>query len=167
MNRLRLPFVLVLALVIQTTLVGPVTVAGAHPDLMLLLPIAAGFSVGSEQGAVAGFLAGLLTDLFLQTPLGLSALTFSVVGFGVGMVQTTMIRAAWWITPATAFIASGIGVLLFGVVAATVGQGQLLRPALLTAAAVVGVANALFSIPAVRVMRWALASGSLDRAYAR
>ena len=167
MNRLRLPFVLAVALVIQTVLVGPVTVAGAHPDLMLLLPIAAGFSVGSEQGAIVGFLAGLLTDLFLQTPLGLSALTFTVIGFGVGMVQTTMIRAAWWIAPATALVASAAGVLLFGVVAATVGQGQLLRPALLTAAAVVGVANALFAIPTVRVMRWALAAGALERAYAR
>ena len=50
-------------------------VFGAHGDLLLLVPIAAGLTVGPERGAIAGFVAGLAVDLLVTTPFGLTALT--------------------------------------------------------------------------------------------
>ena len=72
----------------QTTLGSDLRVAGVAPDLMVLLAICAGLTGGAEAGAWVGFWAGLLADLFLtSTPLGLSALTYCLVGAAVGALR--------------------------------------------------------------------------------
>ena len=76
----------------------------------------------AETGSVVGFVAGAVADLFLPTPFGLSALTFSLVGFAVGSVQEGLLRAAWWITPVTVFVSSAVGVILFAFIGAVVGN---------------------------------------------
>ena len=58
-------------LLVQSTVGLDITVAGAHPDIMLLLPVAAGMAAGPEEGAVVGFVAGMAADLLLPTPFGL------------------------------------------------------------------------------------------------
>ena len=72
--------VIVVVLVVQHTLLDAVRVDGAHPDVMLLLPMAAGYAAGPDRGAVFGFVAGLLADLFLPTTFGLSALVGCLLG---------------------------------------------------------------------------------------
>lgn len=166
MRQLRIPAVLILALALQNGVLGRMTLAGVRPDTMLLVPIVVGLIAGSELGAVWGFVAGAAVDLFLQTPMGLSALTFSLIGFAVGSLQSSLIRSAWWITPAVAAAASVTAVGLFAVLGATVGVTQLLRPSLLTIMVVVALANAVLAIPAFRAWRWALPQ-PLDRALVR
>jgi rod shape-determining protein MreD len=134
---------------------------------MLLLPIAAGMVGGSERGAVMGFFTGAVADLFLPTPFGLSALTFSLLGFAVGSVQEGMLRSTWWITPLTAMVGSMVGVIGFALVGAVVGQSQFVRPTLFGVAIVVSVANALLALPTTRVVGWALAPRGPAAAYAR
>ena len=51
---------------------------------MLLLAISAGIAAGPEWGALTGFIAGIAFDLVLQTPFGLSALSYCIVGYLVG-----------------------------------------------------------------------------------
>ena len=72
---------LLAALVIHTSVLSGIRLQGVRPDLMLLIAVCAGLVAGPERGAIVGFAAGLASDLFLQTPLGLSALTFTVVAF--------------------------------------------------------------------------------------
>lgn len=153
----RLPLVLVAALVLHESLFATIRLGDVHPHLMLLMAVAAGIAGGSERGAVIGFLCGLLTDVFLRTPLGLSALTFTLVAFVVGLVQSSVIRSSWWIPPLTAFLASGAAMLVYGVLGAIVGRSQFVRPQLLVVAAVVGVANAVLAPPVVKAVSWALA----------
>ena len=165
MNRLRLPLLLVIVLVLHQSLFAGVRVAEVRPEVMLLVAVTAGIVGGPERGAVIGFLCGLLTDLFVQTPLGLSALSFSLVAFAVGTVQSSVIRSAWWIPPVTAFIASAAGILLYAVLGAIIGRSQFLRPQVVVVAAVIGAVNAVLAPLAVRAMSWAMAGGP-DRSYA-
>jgi rod shape-determining protein MreD len=158
--RTKLPLVLVSALVLHQSVLTAVQVGEVRPDLMLLVAVAAGLVGGPEKGAVVAFVVGLLTDLFLQTPLGLSALIFSLVGFAVGTVQSTVIRNAWWIPVLTGFWASAVGILLYAVVGAILGRDEFLDPHVLVVAATVGGINAVLSLPAVGVMGWALAGSS-------
>ena len=53
----------------------------------------------AERGAVARVRrSGLLTDLlFLETPLGLSAMVYCLVGYGVGLLQAGVLRSSWWL----------------------------------------------------------------------
>jgi rod shape-determining protein MreD len=60
--------------------------SGAAPDLPLVAVVAVALGRGPRAGAAFGFAAGLGADLFLATPLGTSALAYTVVGHVLGAV---------------------------------------------------------------------------------
>ncbi|HEX2040941.1 MAG TPA: rod shape-determining protein MreD [Acidimicrobiales bacterium] len=155
--RFRLPPALLLVLVLQSVALQDLRVRDVHPDALLLFAVAAGIVAGAELGALVAFATGLVADLFVQTPMGLSALAFALVAFAVGTVQAGLIRAAWWITPLTAFVGSALGVVLFALIGAVLGQDHLVTDRLPLIALVVALTNAVLSLPAVRLASWALA----------
>jgi rod shape-determining protein MreD len=165
-RRVRLPAAVLVALIVQTCLLQRIRIDGTHADAMLLVAVAAGIAGGAEIGALTGFAVGLVADLFLQTPLGLSALAYCVIGFGVGALQSSVLRTTAWVVPLTAFLASAAGVALFAVAGAVVGQPNLVGPRLPLIAAIVGALNAVIAIPFVGAIRWAMADEGA-RAYAR
>lgn len=155
-ERLRVALVLSAALTLHQSLFVTVRIGDAHPQVMLLAAVVGGLLAGSERGALIGFTAGLLADLFVQTPLGLSALTFALVAFAVGSVQSGIVHTAWWIGPLTALLASFAGVILYGLLGALIGQAHFVSPHLLGIAAGVGAMNALLAMAMLRAMSWAL-----------
>jgi rod shape-determining protein MreD len=163
--RLRIPLVLLGALILQSSLLEGLRSAAVPTDALLLVAVTGGAVAGPERGAIIGFMAGLIADLFLQTPLGLSALAYCLVGFGVGVLSGNVIRAAWWIMPVTAFIGSAAGVVAYAVIGAMVGQAHLVRPSLAWIMLAVALVNVPLSIPVGRAMTWAVAPGA-DRTYA-
>lgn len=152
----RLVLVAVTVLVVQASFVTGIEVFGAHGDLMLLLGIAAGLAAGSEAGALVGFCSGLAVDLVTQTPFGLSALAFCVTGYAVGAMQSSVLRAAWWIPVVITAATSAIGVFAYALVGEVVGQHTMIASELPGIILVVTVLNATLSPLAVRVMRWVL-----------
>lgn len=157
MNRLRLLLVVVLVLVVQTALLSRLRIAGVIPDAMLLLAVCAGIVGGPDRGAVVGFVSGIAIDLFLvTTPVGLSALVFALVGYGVGIVAEGTVRAAWWIPVLTAAAASAIGSVVFAVSANVIAGAEFVGPRLTVVAPVVGVANALLAPLALRLAGWTI-----------
>jgi rod shape-determining protein MreD len=155
----RVVLIVAVVLIIQQALMDALKVRGAHPDLMLLLPIAFGLVGGSERGAAMGFVSGLLADLFVGTPFGLSALVYTLVGFGVGMTGGDRLGGGWWVTPLTATLASAAGVVLYAGLGAAVGEGQMLHAHLATVTIVVAVVNGLLAAPTARLARWAMNLG--------
>ena len=161
---LRTLFVLVTVLTIQLGVVANLSVFGVQADLMLLLAIAGGIAAGPDRGAAIGFAAGIAYDLMLQTPFGLSALTYSIVAYLVGSLQDSVLRAAWWIPIATATLASMAGVILYGVLGTVLGE-DLVGWELLRVALIVGILNTIAAPVVIRAMRWA--TGSVNSARAR
>ena len=154
----RWPPLLVGVLMLHTAVSPQLRVLGVAPDLLLLLGITAGIAAGPHRGAVVGFVAGLLADCFLQTPFGLSALCYSLVGYGVGIFQTTILHAVLWIPVATAVASSAVGVALFAVVGTVLGEEGLLGGRLLTIVVVVALLNGVLVLVALRPVRWATAA---------
>jgi rod shape-determining protein MreD len=132
---------------------------------MLLLAVAGGIIGGPKLGALLGFASGLTLDLFLQTPLGLSALVFCLVGYGVGNVQAGVLRASWWIPVLTTVAASVAGELAYALVATVVGQPHLIDVHLLKVAAIVAATNGVLAPIALRLVGWAV-SGAEEHAFA-
>lgn len=161
--RAKVPLILLLFLVVELTVLDHLRVFGAGPDIMLLLAVVAGIVGGPRVGALLGFAAGIILDLFLETPMGLSALVFCLLGYAVGSLQGGVLRAAWWIPVVTTFVASVAGVLVYALVATVVGQPHLVTTHLLIVAAVVGVFNALVAPIALRLVRWSIEGP--ERAY--
>lgn len=152
----RLGVLLAFSLVLQLAVLDDVRVAGVRPEVMILLPVVAGVAGGPERGAILGFVAGLVTDLFAETPFGLSSLTYSILGFGTGALQSSLIRSTWWITPATAAVATGVGMALYALTGAMVGQRGMVGPRLAVVVAAVGIINAFLALPLARIARWSL-----------
>jgi rod shape-determining protein MreD len=154
----RLPPVLFAAVLVHTAVSPNLRVFGVAVDVLLLLTVAAGIAGGAERGAAVGFACGLLADCFLQTPFGLSALTYALVGYGVGVFQTGVLHSSWWIPAITAAAATVVAVVVFVGLGVVVGQDQLLSTRLIQVAAVDGLLHALLAPVAVRLMRWAVAA---------
>ena len=155
--RLRLPIMLIAALLLQTTVLARMRVFDVMPDFMLLVAICGGITAGATRGATLGFASGMLIDLFLSTPLGLSALVFTLVGYGVGVANTGVLRAAWYIPVLTAGAASVAGVVLYALVGSMLGE-PMIDGHLVTIAAVVGLSNAVLAPVAVKFVDWSLGS---------
>lgn len=125
--RIRIGLLLVLATVVQTALAADLRVAGVAPDFLVLMAILAGLAGGPEAGAIVGFVAGLLSDMFLtSTPLGLSALTYCVIGASIGAARSSILPERSLVVPVTALFATAGAVLMFVAFGEILGQGQLL-----------------------------------------
>jgi len=169
-TRVKILLVVLLVFLINASVLGEVHVRHVRPDALLLVAILAGLIGGPERGAIVGFVAGVLADLTLQTPFGLSALVLSLLGFGVGTLQSGILRTSWWIPPLTALAASAVGVVAFALLGALVGQNQLLEPGLSHLATIAGIVaglNAVLAVPTAPVVRWAFTPSTPDRAYSR
>ena len=81
----RLGIIVLAAVLVQVGVLNQIVIGGAHPDVFLLLAISAGLVAGPQRGAVMGFTLGLVADVFVQTPYGLSSLCYVLVAFAVGL----------------------------------------------------------------------------------
>jgi rod shape-determining protein MreD len=146
-------------MIVQVGLLQQIVVGSAHPDAFLLMAVCAGLVAGPQYGAVVAFVTGLVADLFVVTPYGLSALCFVLVAFGVGYLAALPGgRAPYTFRVVTAFVASIGGTLLYAGLSILVGQPHAPRGELVNVVAVVSVANAVLAIPAVALMRWVFSS---------
>jgi rod shape-determining protein MreD len=72
---------------VQISVVSEVPVFGVSVDLSPLLVAFTGLLCGSMLGAVAGFAVGLLIDLALMQTLGVTSLTFTIIGYWAGRLR--------------------------------------------------------------------------------
>ena len=84
---LVLAAVLVVAVLVQSTVLARLTVAGVRPDLLVLAVVSVAVATDPTTGAVFGFVAGLVADLLFDLPVGVSALVYTAVGFAVGTAR--------------------------------------------------------------------------------
>jgi len=154
----RLVLVALLAALIQVGVLNDIVVGGAHPDLFLLLAISAGLAAGPQRGAVMAFALGLVADLFVQTPYGLSSLCYVLVAFAVGLAAGVPAgRAPIGFQLATALLGGVGGTLLYAGVGALMGQPSVPRHELVVVVAVVTAGCVLLVSPAYRLLEWTVA----------
>lgn len=151
----RTALVVLVTLMLQVCLFARFSFDGARPDLMILLAVMAGFRLGPERGAIVGFAAGVSFDIVLSTPLGLSALVYTVVGYAVGAATSGMVRTSRWAAPAVAAIGSAAGMVLWAMVGAVLGEPTLSGPSLASIVVLVAAVNAALAPLAVRALSWA------------
>ncbi len=82
---LVLGLALIIAVYLEIALAIDARVLGAVPDLAAIVIVAIAVRFGASWGAIAGFVAGLLLDVAVQTPLGASALVLTPVGWIAGV----------------------------------------------------------------------------------
>jgi rod shape-determining protein MreD len=118
---LVLPLLVVLAVVLQATVVARLPLPGAPPDLVLAVVVAVGLREGTRTGMLTGFVAGLLADLAGDAELGRLALVHVVAGYLAGLLQDDV--RSWRLLPAavTGMLAV-VGVLLYAAAGVVLGD---------------------------------------------
>lgn len=159
----RLVLVGLLALALQTTFFADLTVFGVVAQVMLCLAAASGVSGGSERGALTGFALGLMFDLVLSSPLGLTALVYGLAGFLAGYIESLSVERPWWLSAAVVGAASASATFAHPVLANWIGLEGWLTVRVLRIALVVSLVNAILAPLAVPLMRWALAIRRMER----
>jgi rod shape-determining protein MreD len=89
-NRILLSaFLVVLALIVQVSVLARLQLPGAVPDLLLLTVLGLAMVYGHTGGALVGFGAGLLADLAppADHAVGRYALVLCVVGYAAGLTK--------------------------------------------------------------------------------
>jgi len=139
-NRMLLSATLVVvALVIQVSVLARLHLPGAVPDLLLLTVLALAMVYGHVGGALIGFGAGLLADLAppADHAAGRYALVLCVIGYLAGLIKPDNGQLKSATGPMAVVVAAAIGsTLMYAGVGALVGD---------TSARHVGLTGLLFS----------------------
>lgn len=122
LRRVRLVLVVVTLVVLETTVFTHLRVFSAAPMLCLVATSAMAFEEGPQSGAAFGFASGLFLDLFLASPLGLSALAGAVAGYVLGVFQGGFVRDTRTIAPILGLASTLLGGAIFLVVGGIVGE---------------------------------------------
>jgi rod shape-determining protein MreD len=152
----RLVLLGLLFLSLQTTIFNEMRPMGVSMEVMLLLAASTGLAKGSETGAIAGFVVGLLYDMVLTTPLGLCAVVFSVVAYLAGLAHSFVHEPTWWSRILTVMVTSAVGMVLLPIAFTVTGAEGVLTTDLIEMVVVVSVFNALLALPVVWLCGWAL-----------
>ncbi len=109
------------ALVVQTTLFGRLTIAGVTPDVVLVAVLLFAVRSRSEPAIVFAFVSGLVFDALSVTALGLRAGVYAAVAFiairTIERMDSNPFSVAAWVGMLTL-----AGVVLFLVVGTIFGQ---------------------------------------------
>jgi rod shape-determining protein MreD len=77
-------FILTVNFALQTTLFKYIEILGVKPDTALVIVVSYGILRGDVEGALAGFLSGLLQDIYFGPCIGLYALLQMLAGYFAG-----------------------------------------------------------------------------------
>jgi rod shape-determining protein MreD len=108
--------------VLENTIFRHLRVFDAIPSLCLVATIAIAYEEGPQTGVLFGFVSGLATDMLLSdTPVGLSALSFALTGYLLGVFQGGLVREVRGISPLLALAGGLVGGTIFLVVGGIAG----------------------------------------------
>lgn len=140
LNRIVLSTVLVvIAMVVQVSVLARLHLPGAVPDLLLLTVLGLAITYGHVGGCLVGFFAGLLADVAppADHAIGRYALVLSVIGYAAGLVKPESGQLRTAAGPMLVVIAAAVGTTVL-----YVGVGSLVGD---TAGAHVGLGKLAFT----------------------
>lgn len=158
-STLKAGIVLIAVLVFQVELFSDMRFFGIMPELLLGAAIAAGWAGGPDRGAITGFSAGMLYDLYLPTPLALSALSYMLIGYGVGFISAGIAESADKpLRRVVSIVALPVGITLFIVLGELLGQ-DLYTGTFVKLVIIATMYTSLLMGPIHAGMRWAFGTG--------
>jgi rod shape-determining protein MreD len=144
---------LVVALALQLAVLARLPLPGATPDLLLLAVVSLALAHGPGFGLVAGFAAGLASDLVppADHAVGRWALVLTLVGYFAGLAQGETRRSAF-VPLFVVAISAAASVLLYAGLGALINDPHITWRAvseILPTAVLYGVVLSAFVVPAV------------------
>jgi rod shape-determining protein MreD len=131
--------IIVTAVLLQSTVFSQLQLLGVRPELLYLVTILIALNEGPSEGAIVGFTCGLAQDMFLDQPMGITALTLTLLGYAVGMARQYIVSPSPLVPTIVVAVATALGVGFYEIVTYLLGQFDAgftyaVKVALLTAA---------------------------------
>jgi rod shape-determining protein MreD len=114
--------VIVTALLLQSTVFAQIELVEAKPELVYLATIVLALLEGPVSGSLAGFFGGMAQDFLLNQPKGITALTLTLLGYGVGLLRAYVVSPSPLLPVLLVGGATFVGVLFHGVVSFLLSQ---------------------------------------------
>jgi len=143
-------------LALQRTVFAEIRVSGVIAQVLLALAAAAGAAGGSERGAIAGFTLGIMFDLVEGTPLGSTAIAYTLAGAAAGLLALVAADPQWWLNAIFVGLGAAVGEAMIPVVRIFIGEQNPWPSDMVKVVAIVTVAAVAFSPILVPVGRWCL-----------
>lgn len=152
----RLVPVGMILLAVQRSVFVDVQFWGVIIQIVLAFVAAAGAVGGSERGAVAGFTLGMMFDLIEGTPLGSTAIAFTVAGVVAGLLALVAAEPQWWLSAIAVLVGAAAGEAMVPTVRLFIGESDPWPSDMTTVVAVVAVSAAILSPLLAPIARWCL-----------
>jgi rod shape-determining protein MreD len=157
----RIAVLVFVVAIMQVSAFSSVSIAGAGPDVLLVVIVAVALLRGAVTGAVAGFAAGLIVDVTTLGTLGATSLLLTLAGFWAGRYgETTGHNRAH--APLVAAVAATVFFEIGGYALDALLGGPVAARSLLLALPSAIVWNALLSYPVLALVR--RVGGTAERA---
>lgn len=118
-------FLVLLGLLMETTVFSSWKIFGTSPTFGYVAVAAVAYYCGANTGMIFGFFAGIGSDFFYSTPIGVSALSMLLCALIVGIAQTGMMRPTPLAVPVLGFVVSLCGNALYVLISIIVGFDDL------------------------------------------
>lgn len=145
---------LLLAAVLQSTVLPQLTFFGGTLNLVLLMALSWTLSGEGLEGVVWGFTGGLFLDMLSGGPLGASSLALVLMTFFAGLTEGRFWRSHVLLPLATALLSAlgfhAISLLMLSTSGHPIAPGQALWQIILPSVLV----NTLGMLPIYRAVRW-------------
>lgn len=147
--------VLLVAFVLQVSLLARLGLPGATPDLVFVVVITVGFAYGPITGTVTGFAAGLLLDLAppSDAPVGLLALIGMAIGYLTAVAVTPRDRTVPIMLALVGGSTAG-AVLVYALALAVTGSDRIPWAQVPGIALSAGIYGALIAMPVMPLIAW-------------
>jgi rod shape-determining protein MreD len=110
------------AVLLQSTLFSRLALFGVSPDLVLAVVICFALIDGPTTGSVLGFSGGLLRDLLLDAPKGLTGLSYLIVGYAAGSIRPYLQSTTVFVPAAGIFVGSLSASALYEILEGMLGR---------------------------------------------
>lgn len=113
---------LLLAIPVQTGLLGRFALLGAKPELLTLIVVAVAMLSGPLEGALTGLAAGLILDSLTALPDGLGTLVLALTGLVVGRLRALIQRPSAWVPAVTVGTATVLSLAVYALLSFLFGS---------------------------------------------
>ncbi|MFT4656605.1 MAG: rod shape-determining protein MreD [Candidatus Aldehydirespiratoraceae bacterium] len=153
---IRLIPVGMMMLALQRTIFTEIRVSGVIIQVVLAFVASAGASGGSERGAVAGFVLGSMFDLVEGTPLGSTAIAFTLAGVVAGLLALVAADPQWWLNAIFIGFGAAVGEAMVPVVRLFIGETNPWPADMLNVIVIVALTSMLLGPVMLPISRWCL-----------
>jgi len=144
--------ILIIAAILQSTVIPEVRIAGGGPDLILMLVISWTLLSGIEEGVIWALIGGILQDILNGIPTGTSALALVILVFLITLVMRPISRKNLVVPPLIITVGTALYHLLLVVLFTAVGHPVSVNYTLPYVTLPTTLFNAVLILPVFRVM---------------